>query len=143
MVNSFEEHHTYRHPISSDEGQRVRVEFLFARLWVELGGDTAKVRALFRSAGRDLNKASHRQYLQAALLEQLDAMEDPVPFQLAREITARSSGDHVMTDRLRQEIKRASDARTEGVTNGTWEPPQVTSGSSVDIRPSDKTGQNR
>jgi len=143
MADSFQEHHVYRHPISSDEGQRERAEFLFARLWVQLGGDDAKVHALLRNTGRGLDKASHRQYRDAALLEQLDAMKEPKPYELAREITARSSGGNAMVDRMRHQIDRANTTRAAGIANGTWNPPQVTSGSSVDIGPLDKIGQNR
>ena len=143
MADSFQEHHVYRHPISSDEGQRERAAFLVARLWVANGGDVAKVRALLLSAIRDLGEASHRQYRDAALLEQLDAMKEQVPFKLARDIAARSGGDKATVDRLRQEIKRAVDARAEGTAKGTWHPPQITGGSSVDIPPTDKSGQNR
>jgi hypothetical protein len=132
---AYEEHHTYEHPVESDEGKLERIKFLFGRIWTE--GGTKKVRALAVKALRDLDEASHRQYRQAVLLEKRDATGRS-PCQLARDIAQKDGGDEAAVDRLRHAIKRAGEARSKNIASGTWNPPPITNGSSVD-----KTEQDR
>jgi len=144
MADEFEEHHVYDHDFDTSEaGEDARVEFLFERFVYKYRGDVAKARARFHRAGRDLrnmNKTRFRQREKAELLERYDETkeENRTPYQVAKEM---SGGDAVMLDRTRRQIERALGERAEGLADGKWDPPKITSGSSVNWPP-DKPKQN-
>ena len=121
------ETHAYPDPIGTDAGQNQRIDFLFARISVLIG--EGRAHAKFRSAGYGIGRGRrHKQYRYAALLEQLDAMEDPTAYGLASKIVdgrADVEDKALEIDRLRKEIGRAIDARKRGLADGTWKPSMI------------------
>src|SRR5438876_936337 len=107
MADSFEEHFTFAHPITTDIGRRQRVAFWFSLIAAEIG--ERKARALVKSeiSGPARRHPVYFQYL--ALLERYDAMPEPSAKTLARTIAherwKRPSQDQI--EQVRGGIRRA------------------------------------